>query len=71
MVKEVEMSHNWFGSVFIVISLAETITQSAARFADDLAILLFHYYVILSYKVKIRRKIRRHNTQQGEYRRIK
>ena len=39
MVREVEMSRNWFGSVFIVNLnipkvFAETITQSAARFAD-------------------------------------
>ena len=39
MVGEVEMSCNWFGSVFIINLnipkvFAETITQSAARFAD-------------------------------------
>ena len=39
MVREVEMSRDWFRSVFILYLnipkvLAETITQSAARFAD-------------------------------------
>ena len=39
MVREVEMSRNWFGSVFIVNLnipkvFAQTSTQSAARFAD-------------------------------------
>ena len=39
MVREVEISRHWFGSVFVVnLSVpkvfAETITQSAARFAD-------------------------------------
>ena len=39
MVREVEMSRDWFRSVFVVNLntpkvFAETITQSAARFAD-------------------------------------
>ena len=39
MVREVEMSRDWFRSVFIVNLnipkvFAETVTQSAARFAD-------------------------------------
>ena len=39
MVREVEMSRDWFGSVFIVDLIipkvfAETVTESAARFAD-------------------------------------
>ena len=39
MDREVEMSHDWFGSVFIVNLnipkvFAETIAQFAARFAD-------------------------------------
>ena len=34
MVREVEMSRDWFRSVNIPKVFAETITQSAARFAD-------------------------------------
>ena len=51
MAGEVDMSRDWFGSVFIVDLnipkvFAETVTQSAARFADvhiffDLEVLLY------------------------------
>ena len=50
MVREVEMSRDWFRSVFIVNLnipkvFAETITQSAARFAD-----VYFFALLISYK---------------------
>ena len=55
MVGEVEMSRDWFGSVFVMDRnipnvFVETVTQSAARFAD----IYIYIYISIYIKCKVR-----------------